>query len=190
MGIPWARGVQTRVGVHRILALAVAVTTTACFSLGASVGGTIDGAGRVDWNGQMSFGLNGFQESPTRLWRMMVDVRGYAVGGEPHIGVGMGADLVDRPLDGALGRHVGARVGIGGGLRSPKSAPDVRLSGEAGFAWGHVARHDGGDADDTIDARTLGATVEAILHTRADRWRERAQLGVRTVGELMLWVVQ
>lgn len=190
MGIARAREVQPRGGVQRLTAVAIALTTSACFSLGASVGGTIDGAGRVDWNGQVSFGLNGFQDSPTRLWRMMVDVRGYAVGGEPHLGVSMGTDLVDRPLDGALGRHVGARLGIGGAMLSPKSAPDVRLSGEAGFAWGHVERNDGGDANDTIDAYTLGATVEAILHTRADRWRERAQLGVRTVGELMLWVVQ
>ncbi|MCE9578088.1 MAG: hypothetical protein K8W52_33475 [Deltaproteobacteria bacterium] len=175
--------------MHRWL-LALPVLATGCFTAAISIGGTIDGGGHIGWVGQASVGINA-PRGPEHVARMMTDARFYALRGRAHVGVALGADLVTRPLDGSVGHHVGARLGLGGSpVADGRPNPvDVRLSIEAGAAWGSVVRSADPDVD-SVNARTIGPTVELFVHSKGDRWRERIGLGARATGELMLWIPQ
>ena len=72
--------------------------------------------------------------------------------------------------------------------RGTASPLDVRLSAEAGLAWGAIERKVEPEGSDSITAATGGATAELVLHSKGRHWRERAMLGARVGGELMLWL--
>lgn len=166
------------------------LVTPGCFTFAASIGGSIDGGGHIGWVGQASLGINA-PRGPEHVARMMTDARFYSLGGRAHVGVALGADLVTRPLDGRPGHHVGARLGLGGApaAAGQPNPVDARLSIEAGAAWGSVVRS-ADSGTDSVNARTIGPTLELFVHRKGARWRERIGLGARATGELMLWLPQ
>lgn len=173
-----------------LLILTFAIPSTACFSMAASVGGTIDATGQVDWVGQFALGLVVPGPSDDEFRRVVVDLRGYRLDGRAHVGAAIGGDLVSRPTDGRAGYHVGARVGGGGSLdlRDQRDNPlDLRAHLEAGVATGRVERDDTDAGVKAVAGLTVGPTVELAVHRKGRRAGSHLRLGARLVGELALW---
>lgn len=183
-----------------IVHVIVVVMLGGCFTFAGSVGGTINGRGRIDWVGQASVGPN-MARANGQVVRMMVDTRFYSLDGYVHVGVGIGVDLVERSYERSgdpgrssqrgPGQHVGARIGMGGMVdgRAPRDAPnpiDLRLSAEYGLALGSTERYTDETGHHTFTATTGGVTFDTALHTKASGL-EHLQLGARMTGEVMMW---